>query len=457
MANRAFPNETPQVTLFVGTLDFTRHFGYATVRRRCDRGIGISGCIMFSKYFNLSRTVYILCVGTLVNRAGTFVIPFLTTYFHKELHWDEKSSTFATGVYGVGALAAMLIGGQLADRYGRKLMMMCALCGSATGLVIFSAVTATWAVMGALLLFAVVGEMYRPAASAMIADVTPIEQRPQAFALMYVAVNLGFAIATPLGGFISQRSFQAMFWLDAMTSAIYAVIILVAIRETLHLTRGGAAAATASKQPERLKSGSSDNILAATKFILTDRTFMLFWAATFSQCLLWMQAMSVLPLHLQQQGFTTQEYGWIIGVNGMLIVAVQLPVSAIVARYPRKYMVPLSSVVAATGFALTALAERGWQHGAAVAVWTCGEIMNAPLMSAIIGDLAPPHMRARYMGAFSMCWSLAMVVSPPIGGRILAEFGATTLWLGCGMLGLVSACLYAVATRANDPARPAAA
>ena len=114
---------------------------------------------MFSKYFTLSRTVYILCLGTLVNRAGTFVIPFLTTYFHKELHWDEKSSTFATGVYGVGAIAAMAIGGQLADRYGRKLMMMCALCGAATALIIFSAVTAAWAVMGALLLFAVVGEV----------------------------------------------------------------------------------------------------------------------------------------------------------------------------------------------------------------------------------------------------------------------------------------------------------
>lgn len=407
---------------------------------------------MLSRYFTLSRTVYILCLGTLVNRAGTFVLPFLTIYLQDELGWEKGSATYASCVYGIGAIIAMVLGGHLADRCGRKVMMICALCGAAAGLLLFGAVTTTWAVMAALLLFAILGEMYRPAASAMIADVTPVELRPQAFALMYVAVNLGFAIALPVGGFISERSFAWLFRLDALTSGVYALIIFLSIRETLHFTRGSGA----SGQPRESNSpGARDSMLAAARIIISDRVFMLYWAGTFLLCLLYMQALTVLPLHLRQQGFSKQEYGWIIGVNGMLIVVLQLPVTAIVTRFPRKFMVPLSSVVTGIGFALTVFADRGWQHGAAVAVWTCGEIMNAPLMSAIIGDLAPSHMRARYLGTFSMCFSLAMVVSPPIGGWVLVNAGPAALWLGCAGMGLFSACLYAVATRTRDPARMA--
>ena len=404
---------------------------------------------MIAKYFSLPRTVYILCLGTLVNRAGTFVLPFLTTYLQEELKWPGATATYASAVYGVGAIAAMLVGGHLADRCGRKVMMLCSLFGAAVSLIAFSSVTSTAPVVGLLFLFAFLGEMYRPAASAMIADVTPIVARPQAFALMYVAVNLGFAIATPLGGAISERSYQWLYRLDALTSAAYAVIIFVAIRETLHLARGSPlGAAVHGGTPTRSHSSDdADTMRGAVRQILADRVFVLYWLATFALCLLYMLAMTVLPLYLRQQGFSKQEYGWILGVNGMLIVVMQLPVTAIVTRFPRKYMVPLSSVVTGIGFALTALADRGWHHGAAVMVWTCGEIMNAPLMAAIIGDLAPPRLRARYMGAFSVCFSLAMVVSPPVGGLVLEHAGPTVLWLGCAGLGIVSALLYSKATR----------
>lgn len=404
---------------------------------------------MLAKYLILPRTVYILCLGTLVNRAGTFVIPFLTIYLQDALHWDKVSATRASGLYGVGALAAMVVGGQLADRYGRKIMMVCALGGAAASLTAFSMVSSTPTVLSLLLVFAFVGEMYRPAASAMIADVTPMAQRPQAFALMYVAVNLGFAIATPTGGLISAHSFQWLFWLDAATSAVYAVIIFVAIRETLHLARGVAANASPESvaAPREMAHDRTDGLIAAVRMILSDRVFVLYWFGTFFLCLLYMQAMTVLPLHLRQQGLLTRDYGVIIGVNGMLIVILQLPVTAVVTRFPRRAMVPLSSIVVGCGFAFTALAEYRWQHAAAVAIWTCGELMNAPLMSAIIGDLAPPRLRARYLGAFSMCFSLAMVVSPPLGGWVLETWGSTTLWMGCAGLGIISAFLYRVATR----------
>ena len=81
--------------------------------------------------------------------------------------------------------------------------------------------------------FAIVADMYRPAASAMLADLVPIDRRPHAFALMYIAINLGFAIAPPIGGILAEYSFQWLFWGDALTMLVYGAIILAVINESM--------------------------------------------------------------------------------------------------------------------------------------------------------------------------------------------------------------------------------
>ena len=40
---------------------------------------------MFRQYTDLPRAVHLLCLGTFVNRAGTFVIPFLTIYIGERM------------------------------------------------------------------------------------------------------------------------------------------------------------------------------------------------------------------------------------------------------------------------------------------------------------------------------------------------------------------------------------
>ena len=98
--------------------------------------------------------------------------------------------------------------------------------------------------------FSAVGDTYRPAASAMIADLTAPTQRSHAFALMYVSINLGFAIGPAVGGFIAEYSFQWLFFGDAATCALYAVIILFGIKETL----GRPTPAMRRQQPAKLPS-----------------------------------------------------------------------------------------------------------------------------------------------------------------------------------------------------------
>ena len=143
--------------------------------------------IMMRHYVDLPRTVYILCAGSFINRAGSFVMLFLTIYVTEQLGAGKAFASYCIGAFGLGSVVASLLGGQLADQFGRRSTLLLALFGGPIALTALSLVSNPWMFMGMLFLFAVIMEMYRPASSAMIGDVTAGDQRPHAFGLMYIS------------------------------------------------------------------------------------------------------------------------------------------------------------------------------------------------------------------------------------------------------------------------------
>ena len=402
---------------------------------------------MLKQYLALSRTVHVLCVGALVNRAGAFLAPFLTLYLADALDLGVGFATTAMGVFGGGALVASLVGGHLADRIGRKTVMLISLFGGAAILSVFGLLTTPWSILAAVLAFSLFAEMYRPAASAMIADVTESAQRPQAFALMYVAINLGFAVAAAVGGILAELSFQWLFWGDALTAAAFGLLILFRIAETLPGLAGQPAPAetaqsTANLATDRAPNPRDTTLVAAARHIVADRVFLVFCAATFVLALVFMQSFTTFPIYLAELGHGARTYGLIISLNGIMIVFLQLPITSLVARYHRGWMISLAAIITGAGFALFGLAAAPWHFAMALTVWTAGEMIGSPVSMSIASDLAPQRFRARYMGVFTMSFSSSMMVGAPLGGLVLRELGGGYLWAICGLLGLTAALAY---------------
>jgi MFS family permease len=397
---------------------------------------------MLKQYIDLPRQVHILCLGTLINRAGTFFLLFLTIYLKDKLNLSVERATTTMGLFGLGAIMAALVGGHLADLFGRKMVMVGSMFCGATILVIFTLLTHPIPIMVCVALFSFVSEMYRPATSAMIGDLTTPAQRPAAYSLMYVMINLGFAIGPCIGGWaLRYTTFNTLFIADAATSAIYGVIILLAVRETLPVTRPITHDLYVRKVP----------LAEAARYMARDTKFLLFCAATLAISLTYMQHLSTLPLFLQQFGIDAKQYGLLIAINGAMIVVCQLPLTALLKRFDPRRMICLGSVIVGCGFGLTALAHTQLQFAGTVVVWTLGEMMQLPYLSPIVNDMAPTAMRARYMGLFGVCFSSANMVGAPLGGRIMAHYGGGALWGGCLVLGVVSAILFSIVNRTEPP------
>jgi MFS family permease len=381
-------------------------------------------------YRDLPRSVHVLVLGAFVNRAGAFVLPFLALYVSVRLGLGPGVASLTLGCYGVGSLVGSLAGGQLADRFGRRVVMVGALAGSALMLVALSRFRSAPAVLAATFGLSLVSDMYRPAMQAFIADVVPVEQRAHAFGLNYLAINLGFAVAPFVGGMLAEHSFSLLFYVDAVTSGLFAALIALALPESLP-------APTPSQRGQ-----PREGFLAASRRILRHGVFVAFCAALFLVTLCYAQAFATLPLSMNALGIGEKVYGRIIAVNGMMIVAFQLLVTSAVVRFDRTLMMALSAVLVGTGFALNAFAVTWLGLVGAVVVWTIGEMMQSPLVGPIVADLAPTPLRARYMAFSGFAFSGGAALGSVFGGYLFAAWGRVWFWPGVGSAAFLGALVF---------------
>ena len=392
---------------------------------------------VLSEYVRLPRAVHVLCVGMLINRAGAFFTIFLTIYLSEELGFGVPFATFAMGVAGLGAMLGAICGGQLADQIGRRPVMLAAVFGSAVMLLVLSVISQRLPFLFAIFAFSFINDMYRPAGSAMIGDLVPADRSQHAFGLMFISINLGFAIAPTLGGMLADYSFRWLFWGDAITTASFGLMIVAFIRETKPVsTKHGNDKTDGAK--------TSTSALRAIKHISRDVTFLLFCLATLLNALMMTQAFSTLPITMLEHGYSKAEFGRMIAVNGVLIVLAQLPLTHLLGRFDRVTVIALGATLIAIGFGSNALGNSVAMVLLSIVIWTCGEMFQAPFMQAVVLDLAPKDLRARYQGVFSMCFALSVVVGAPLGGQILDRYGSSILWKIVFFVGLISASLYAL-------------
>ena len=380
----------------------------------------------------MPRSAWVLFAGSFVNRLGTFVLPFLTLYLTGR-GYSPAQAGLAIACYGLGGLLSQVAGGLVADRIGRRNAIALSMFGaSALTLALWQATSLAtiYAITFALAAFA---ELYRPAAGALIADLLPAEQRVTAFTLYRLTVNVGWAAGLAIGGFLAERNFAFAFVGDAITSASFGVIALVALP---HGTR------TAKEEEQHLTTARSS--------ILADRGFLLFLAAVLTTGLVYSQNVSTLPLEVRDAGYGASTYGLLQALNGTLVVLFELVVISWTQRFERFRMIALGNLLIGLGFASLLLVASVPGFVVFILIWTLGEMIESPLASAVAADRAPEHARGRYQSAYGSMFGLAWMLGPVLGTSIY-QVSPDALWVACGLVGVASAGLALAAGRRPAP------
>jgi MFS family permease len=381
---------------------------------------------------SLPRPAWVLFGGTFVNRFGSFVMPFLAIYMTREGYTPAQAG-LGVSSYGAGHILASFLGGHLADRIGRRHTIALSMFGSAVMMIALSQAHSLPAILLCAFLVGVVGEIYRPAASALLGDLVQPEQRVAAFAMYRFAINLGFAVGPATAGFLADHSFLYVFVGDAVTSFVYGVVALVALPHGLR------------------SSGKDEKPAEGLRYALRDRAFLYFLGAT--MCMTWIefQLHSTLPLHVIAMGYSPRTYGNLISLNGVMIVLFELVLTAWTQKLPPQPLISLGYGLTAIGFAMTGLAAGLPMLVVTVVIWTMGEMIYAPVTGAYVTGLAPERFRGRYMGLYHSTWSAGMVLGP-LMGTWLYQQNPNALWIACLFVGALSSVLALVKPAARAEA-----
>ncbi|TQL94810.1 putative MFS family arabinose efflux permease [Actinoallomurus bryophytorum] len=361
----------------------------------------------------LPRAFWALWAGSFVNRLGTMVEPFLAFYLTGVRGFSLAATGAVLALFGLGSVISQVLGGVLADRVGRRATLTGGMLATAAAMLALGYVTTTPVVIAVVFVLGVTIDMYRPASQALVADLVAPADRPRAYGLLFWAINLGFAVAMVLGGTLSRAGFSWLFWVDAATCAVYAVLIWRAVPETR------------VRRADREPGGFAD--------VLRDRVAVASVLIVFGYAFVYLQAYSTLPLAMGHGGLPPQAYGLAMAVNGIGIVIIQPVAVGWLQRHDASRVLAAGMGVVGLGFGLTALAGSTLTFAATVLVWTVGEVLFAAVSMAIVADLAPPHLRGRYGGLYGTAFSVAALLGP-LGGSWLLGHGTWLPWLTCAIL-----------------------
>lgn len=377
---------------------------------------------------DLPPTYWFLWLGILINRLGSFVIPFLTLYLTSQRGISVSQAALTVSLFGAGSFAAQLAGGELADRLGRRPVLLMSLFIAPVAMIALGLSNSLPLIAFFTLILGFFTDLFRPALGAAVADLVPSSARTRAFGYQNWAVNLGFSLAPILAGFMARYNYFLLFIGDALTTFIFGLIVLARIPET---------------RPAEASHAAHTSINERIRQVRREPLLLAFSALALFIGVIYMQGYVTLPLDMQAHGLTAADFGMAIAVNGILIVALSIQVSHAASNWPRFRAMAGAALFLGTGFGLNVFARNLLPvYFLTVAVWTLGEITASAVAPALIADLSPIELRGLYQGIFGSAWGLSFFIGPMLGGWVYERIGSAALWLGCFLLGCVLALCY---------------
>jgi predicted MFS family arabinose efflux permease len=376
----------------------------------------------------------------LINRSGTMVVPFMSIYCIRVLHFSVMQAGFIMALFGIGSILGAFTGGRLTDKFGFYDMQVGALL---SGGVLFIALgyqhTLLSLGLGTFVL-SFCNEAFRPANSTAIAHYSTDDNKTRSYSLNRLAVNLGWAVGGGLGGLLASFSYSYLFWVDGCTNILAALLLLRLMPRS------------AIKKTETPK---AKGIAIASPY--KDKVYLAFIALSTLFGLCFFQFFIMEPVFFKLSWhFGERLIGGLLALNGLLIVAIEM-VLIHWLEGKRHGLVYIVSGVLVTGFAfilLNVLPAGVLTAFLVVILVTIGEIMSMPFMNAYWISRTTNYNRGQYAALYTMSWSAAQVLAPALGSQVITFGGFGLLWWVLGGISLVTAGGYLLLYKTTEITEP---
>jgi MFS family permease len=386
----------------------------------------------FQKTFQEFPAKFWVLVGAaFVDRVGgTLIFPFFALYITQKFGIGMTQAGLLLGVFSFSGFMGNILGGALADRFGRKVMLLFGLVFSALSSISLGLANELWLFYVLAIMVGLLSDIAGPAWQAMVADILPENKRTEGFGILRVVANLAWIVGPTIGGLLASRSYFLLFIMDAIASLITAMIIFRFIPETKPEVHGAV--------EER---GSFLQTLVGYTKVFKDRLYLAFIGASILMTIVYLQMYNSLSVFLRDQyGITPQQYGFLLTSSAITVVLLQFWTSRQVKNYPPMLMMALGGAFYVVGFSMFGFVTAYFLFVSAIVLITIGEMIVMPVSQALAANFAPEDMRGRYMAVFSLAWTIPAMIGPAGAGIIMDYFNPNWVWYIGGIICTLSVC-----------------
>ncbi|MGE0561092.1 MAG: MFS transporter [Flavobacteriales bacterium] len=373
----------------------------------------------------MSVQVWWLSLITLINRAGTMVIPFLSLYLTENLKFTLTNVGWVMTAFGLGSVCGAWLGGKLSNRFGFYKVMFWSLFVSGFMFVGLQFLTSFKGICVGIFVLMLVADTFRPALFVAVAAYAKPENRTRAVTLIRLAINLGFSMGPAVGGLIIYNiSYKGLFWIDGITCILAGLLFVYVLSERNANNR--------IKEEETGVKGSP----------YRDKAYLVFLGALLLIGFTFLQYFSTIPLYYNDvHHLSEKEIGWLMSLNGILIFAFEMPLVSFFenGRFSRYRILAISTLLFALSFFV--LNMTGWVGilSVGMVLMSYAEMLNFPFLNSFaMGRAAKFNNQGEYMALFTMSFSIAHIFAHNSGMQLVAHLGYEATWYIMGTLLVIS-------------------
>jgi DHA1 family multidrug resistance protein-like MFS transporter len=375
------------------------------------------------------RTLYIMFFAQLMTAVGfSSIFPFLPLYVQDLGSSTGASIELLSGlVFSAQAFTMMLaspIWGSLADRYGRKLMVVRSTIGGAILLLAMAyAQSAEQLVILRAIQGAITGTL--AASNALVAAIAPRERSGYAMGLLTVGVGSGVAIGPLIGGAVADLyGYNAAFFVTAAMLFLSGVLVMLGVEEQF--------------EPNKSKSGSGSSVLAMWIALLRTHGLAVSYGIRFLTQLGRMMVVPITPLFIQELMGSTQGVNTITGLvtgvyAGMLTVS-SIYLGRLGDQVGHRRVVLTSVLLVAILYFPQSLVTQSWQLLALVAM--VGTAMGGviPIVSALMAGYSNTNEAGAVYGLDNSVRAAASSLAPLLGSLVALWIGLRAAFAAAGVI-----------------------
>ena len=375
-------------------------------------------------YLKLPRNVYFILIANIINSAGSFVYPFLAMFLTIKLGYGEYSAGIILTIVIAAEGAGRLIGGKLADWIGRKIIIIIlSLIGAAIYIAI-AFLNKPAAVPYLIIIEGFIKSGAFPALNALIIDITNKKNRSDAFYLIYLGHNIGFAIGPLAAGFLFVNYINLIFLIDAVTTILALIPIIFFVKETLNIKTGIYLTKDNIPIEEKPESGNVIKIFFKKPILYGFALISIIFSFIYAQ------SSFSLPIYLEnifvERG--PKFYGSLMTVNAVVVIAMTLFLISLMKKFNPILNISLAGILFAAGFGMLFYSSVYAFFIISTVIWTFGEIINSVSSNVLIANYSPATHRGRFNAIIYFISGTGFALGPLIAGLFIKYFGIKNVW-----------------------------